>query len=137
MLLLVLTGCPEEPTTTTPKLVRYHGERTHPTRPRGPHEGPCPAEMAQVNASCVDKWEGSLVELTADGERPFSPFQVPDGTVSVRAVSLPGVVPQGYISRDAADLACQASEKRLCAEDEWITACQGDPPRAFPYGDTR
>jgi formylglycine-generating enzyme required for sulfatase activity len=135
---LLLAACAEETTTTTPKLVRYHGERTHSTRPRGPHEGPCPAEMAQVNASCVDKWEGSLVEMTPDGERPFSPFQSPDGSaVPVRAVSVPGVVPQGYISRDAADQACQASEKRLCGEDEWMTACQGDPPRVFPYGDVR
>jgi formylglycine-generating enzyme len=136
VLLLLVAACAEE-ATTTPKLVRYAGSRSHPTHARAPQEGPCPGDMALVNAFCVDKWEASLVELTADGERPFSPFQVPDGAVPVRAVSVPGVVPQAYISRDAADLACQASEKRLCAEDEWITACQGDPPRAFPYGDAR
>jgi formylglycine-generating enzyme required for sulfatase activity len=52
-------------------------------------------------------------------------------------VSALGVVPQGYVSRDQADLACKASEKRLCEEDEWVSACRGDPPRTFPYGDAR
>jgi formylglycine-generating enzyme required for sulfatase activity len=93
--------------------------------------------MALVDGRfCIDKWEASLVELTADGERPFSPYQSPESSV-VRAVSVPDVVPQGYVSRDQADLACKTSEKRLCAEDEWVTACKGDPPHAFPYGDTR
>jgi formylglycine-generating enzyme len=110
----------------------------HPRRVKGP-EGSCPKEMALVEGRfCVDRWEASLVELTAQGERPFSPYRSPDGaTVALRAVSAPGVVPQGYISRDAADLACQASEKRLCQEDEWVAACRGDPPRTFPYGDAR
>jgi hypothetical protein len=132
-------ACAEETTTATPKLVRY---RHHPGSEHEPHEGapadgPCPPDMALVGTFCVDRWEGSLVELTAGGERPFSPYQSPDASVSVRAVSRPGVVPQGYISRDAAEQACEASEKRLCAEEEWIAACKGDPPRTFPYGDTR
>ncbi len=137
LLTIILAACAEETTTSTPKLVRYRGSHEPPSHHRAAQSGPCPDDMAQVNTSCVDKWEASLVELTADGERPFSPYQSPDASVSVRAVSQPGVVPQGYISRDAAELACQASEKRLCVEDEWLTACQGDPPRAFPYGDAR
>jgi formylglycine-generating enzyme len=102
-------------------------------------QGPCPEGMALVEGRfCVDRWEASLVERTVQGERPFSPYRSPDGAgAAVRAISVPGVVPQGYISRDAADRACQASEKRLCREDEWVAACRGDPPRAFPYGDAR
>jgi formylglycine-generating enzyme len=93
--------------------------------------------MALVRASfCIDRWEASLVEVTSTGERPFSPFETPRGR-TVRAVSRRGVVPQGYVSRDQAERACRASGRRLCREEEWITACRGDPPRAFPYGDTR
>jgi formylglycine-generating enzyme required for sulfatase activity len=88
------------------------------------------------HAFCVDRWEASLVELTPSGERPFSPYLTPEGH-SVRAVSLGGVVPQGYVSRDQAARACAASGKRLCMEDEWLAACRGDPPHAFPYGDAR
>jgi formylglycine-generating enzyme required for sulfatase activity len=83
---------------------------------------------------CIDRWEASLVEV--DGDRPFSPFTSPAST-PVRAVSRPGVTPQGYVSRDQAAAACEASHKRLCSEAEWVTACRGDPPRTYPYGDAR
>jgi sulfatase modifying factor 1 len=93
--------------------------------------------MATIESRfCIDRWEASLVELTMDGERPFSPYDSPGKRV-VRAVTAAGSVPQGYISRDQADVACRASRKRLCNEDEWELACRGDPPRAFPYGDVR
>jgi hypothetical protein len=124
--LLVACGAESTPTPHWPKH-----------KSRAEQQGPCPEEMALVDGRfCIDKWEASLIELTADGERPFSPYQTPESTV-VRAVSLAGVVPQGYVSRDQADLACKASEKRLCDEDEWVTACRGDPPHTFPYGDER
>jgi formylglycine-generating enzyme required for sulfatase activity len=29
---------------------------------------------------------------------------------------------------------CAAHRKRLCTEDEWIHACEGDDRRAYPYG---
>jgi formylglycine-generating enzyme required for sulfatase activity len=86
---------------------------------------------------CIDRWEASLVLMAASGEQPFSPYDSPGEGQLVRAVSRPDVVPQGYVSRDQADAACQASGKRLCAEEEWVTACRGDPPHAFPYGDDR
>ncbi len=85
---------------------------------------------------CIDRWEASLVELEPQGEVPFSPYTTPQGR-AVRAVSLEGVVPQGYVSRDQASRACAASGKRLCFEDEWVMACRGESRRAFPYGDSR
>ena len=85
---------------------------------------------------CIDRWEASLVEATTSGEQPFSPYQSPNGN-AVRAVTSSNTVPQGYISREQSDLACKASGKRLCREEEWVMACRGDPPRAFPYGDAR
>ncbi|MCC6557925.1 MAG: SUMF1/EgtB/PvdO family nonheme iron enzyme [Polyangiaceae bacterium] len=99
----------------------------------------CPAEMALVDDRvCVDRWEGSLVERTPQGERPWSPYLSIDGRErSVRAVSLPGVIPQGYISGAQAMAACVASGKRLCTGDEWVQACRGPDDTTFPYGTTR
>jgi sulfatase modifying factor 1 len=104
-------------------------------------QGTCPEGMAPVGGRfCIDRWEASLVEVGADGDRPFSPYETPEGH-AVRAVSREGVVPQGYVSRDQATRACAASGKRLCREAEWIAACRGDAPpsvpHAFPYGDAR
>jgi len=113
--------------------------------PRAPPEAPatskgrCPAEMALVDDRvCVDRWEGSLLERFPGGERPWSAYTVVDGhETSVRAVSQPGVVPQGYISGQQAQMACVASGKRLCAADEWERACRGPRHTTFPYGPTR
>jgi sulfatase modifying factor 1 len=100
-------------------------------------QGQCADGMVLIGAAfCIDRWEASLVEMTGGSERPFSPYESPDGHV-VRAVTGAGTVPQGYISRDQADLACKGSRKRLCNEDEWVRACKGDPPHAFPYGEVR
>lgn len=97
--------------------------------------GPCPAGMALVDDRvCVDRYEGSL-EVFADGAwTTHSPFLVVDG-LRVRAVSIPDVVPQAYLSGDEAEAACQASGKRLCTSDEWVLACSGIAGRTFPYGD--
>ena len=104
-------------------------------------EGPCPSEMVLVEAEgvrvCVDRWEASLVEVDADGnETPF-PHWLPVDGHSVRAVSVPDVFPQGYISEVQAEDACAASHKRLCLEDEWMTACAGPEKTTFPYGEAR
>jgi sulfatase modifying factor 1 len=100
-------------------------------------KGRCPEGMALIDGRfCIDRWEASLVEMTPEGERPFSPFECPDGR-RVRAVTREGVTPQGYVSRDLSYRACKASGKRLCAEDEWSTACRGLPAQIFPYGNTR
>jgi sulfatase modifying factor 1 len=110
------------------------GCRGAPASARGPR-GSCPDGMALVgSAFCIDRWEASLVEIDPDGERPFSPYETPQGR-PVRAVSREDVVPQGYVSRDQASRACAASGKRLCLEAEWTTACQGEERHAFPYGD--
>ncbi len=98
----------------------------------------CADDMAYVPSGrfCIDRWEGSLVEITPAGDRSFSPYETPTGH-AVRAVSQTGVVPQGYISRDDAERACGRAGKRLCREQEWLTACRGEPAHAFPYGDER
>lgn len=98
---------------------------------------PCPSNMAHVGTSCVDKYEGSLVEIHENGtETSFSAHESPNGH-HVRAVSRPGVVPQGHISMIEAKRACEASGKRLCKAAEWKKACKGPQNTRFPYGDKR
>jgi hypothetical protein len=97
----------------------------------------CPSDMTLVGHTCVDKWEGSLVETLPDGiEVPFSAHAAPNGR-NVRAVSLPGVTPQAHISMNEAQRACKASGKRLCHAAEWKTACKGPDQTRYPYGNTR
>ncbi len=101
----------------------------------------CPADMAAVASRfCVDRYEGSLVARTADGDtRPHSPYATPfpvDG-VTYLARSVSGVVPQGYISAAQAERACKASGKRLCQAAEWRVACGGSDGTAYPYGPTK
>jgi sulfatase modifying factor 1 len=97
--------------------------------------GLCPPDMASVgDRFCVDKFEASLVEVMADGsEQPWSPFLPMEGH-TVRAVSVKGQFPQGYISEKQAKLACSASGKRLCKAPEWKTACKGPEKTQYPYG---
>jgi sulfatase modifying factor 1 len=52
-----------------------------------------------------------------------------------RAVTQPGVIPQGYLSYYTARQACTNAGKRLCGQEEWLTACRGQGGRPFPYGD--
>src|ERR1700733_4237816 len=85
---------------------------------------------------CVDVYEGSLVLVTPEGDRAFSPYE-PIKDRKVRAVSRAGAVPQAYLSQIEALAACKAANKRLCSEDEWVTACRGPGRTRFPYGADR
>jgi formylglycine-generating enzyme required for sulfatase activity len=78
-----------------------------------------------------------MVVIAPDGtETPYAHYLPVDGH-SVRAVSEPGLYPQGYIGEVQAADACVASGKRLCSYPEWKTACMGPKKTAFPYGEAR
>jgi formylglycine-generating enzyme required for sulfatase activity len=129
-----ITAEPEAPLPVSPLVAAIARPRVFEVNTR------CPADMALVGDSvCVDRWEAALVERRADGsERLWSPYDVIDGHErSVRAVSMSGVVPQGYISGKQAAMACGASGKRLCSGDEWERACRGPRVTQFPYGADR
>src|SRR5690349_15817972 len=75
------------------------------TSPSEGRSGPCPAGMAYVTLDstptrsyCIDKWEGSVVEIRGNKEVPHTPYE-PVTNLQVKAVSKAGVVPQGYISK--------------------------------------
>jgi formylglycine-generating enzyme required for sulfatase activity len=89
--------------------------------------------MALVDSFCIDRYEAHLIHADSSGEK-HSPYQRPRPGVHYAARSAPGVVPQGYLSREEAALACQASGKRLCAAREWQRACKGPNGFKYPYG---
>jgi hypothetical protein len=60
-------------------------------------------------------------------------FQL-EGFVSPKAVSERGAVPNGYLNREVAELACRNAGKRLCTEEQWVTACRGQAGLKYPYG---
>jgi len=97
--------------------------------------GGCPAGMASVNGRfCVDRYEGSIVEVTATGETRPHPYYLGVEGLQTRALSVPGVKPQGHISARQASDACKASGKRLCKPQEWRTACMGPDKSTWGYG---
>jgi hypothetical protein len=105
-----------------------------------PGTGGCPDGMLRIDDEatshtyCVDRFEGALENL-GDGT-PWSPYYNP-GSASMRARSLRGAVPQGYISGTQAAAACANAGKRLCTDDEWRRACRGPDNLIYPYGNTR
>ncbi|GAC1351675.1 MAG: hypothetical protein NVSMB1_06980 [Polyangiales bacterium] len=94
------------------------------------------APVATTNGGfCIDRFEGALVEVLANGKvKAHSPFEPVHGK-KVKAISKKGMVPQGYISKNEAEEACAMASKRLCAPDEWQSACMGKNPTKYPYGD--
>jgi formylglycine-generating enzyme required for sulfatase activity len=71
------------------------------------HHSGCPSGMVRVHDYCIDKFEAPNHE---------------------------GAKPLVMQSADDARAWCASHGKRLCTEDEWIGACQGDDHRAYPYG---
>jgi sulfatase modifying factor 1 len=102
-----------------------------------PYDDRCPPGMIWVTAAlCIDRYEAHLVDIEDGEPRPWSPFRSP-GDRAVRAASVEGAVPQGYINGVQAGRACAAASKRLCTNDEWLRACQGPQGRTYPYGNAR
>jgi len=99
-----------------------------------PGTGGCPDGMVAVSTFCIDVFEASLERLDGPGG-PWSPYLNP-GATPVRARSVRGATPQGYISQVTADAACQASGKRLCSNDEWLRACKGPSATTYPWGNS-
>jgi formylglycine-generating enzyme required for sulfatase activity len=69
---------------------------------------PCPMDMQQVGASCVDRFEAPNVE----GQLPLVMFHF-----------------------NEAESWCGHRGKRLCFDDEWTTACEGPQKWSYPYGE--
>ena len=98
-------------------------------------KGLCPPDMSLIDgAFCIDRFEASTEEVNPDGRGSLhSPYQPIIGQ-RVKAISKKDVIPQAYISRNQAEAACRESEKRLCTDREWVTACKGPSKNTYPYG---
>ena len=110
---------------------------------RSAEAGDCPDGMASIGgAFCIDRYEAATATVASPrkGKRApkvtgnHSPFEPIEGA-HVMAVSKKGRTPQGYISRNEAEEACLNAGKRLCTDDEWLTACKGKSPTLYPYGE--
>lgn len=102
------------------------------------YDGTCPVGMVAVLAFCMDKYEASLYTVDNDGNviGSWSPYKNP-GSTRLRAASVAGAIPQGYINQLQAGKACTEAGKRLCTNTEWRQACQGPSGLTYPYGSTR
>jgi sulfatase modifying factor 1 len=126
--------------------------------------GRCGADMVDVGGRfCIDRYEASLVDVRlaraispyfaprrhdvrsafdafvgaprpGAPELPHPPVWELEETFEPKAVSVPGVPPNGYVSGLLAKVACLNAGKRLCTAAEWVTACRGERNRQFPYG---
>ncbi len=99
-----------------------------------PYYPPDPRLLQRV----FEVWQVERLNFGSIGARAIPLPELPAIQRTLRfepkAISQPGVVPQGYLSYYTARLACANAGKRLCTEDEWVTACRGSRQTQFPYG---
>jgi hypothetical protein len=69
--------------------------------------GGCPSNMIRVRGYCIDRYEAP----NRRGARPLAMQSANDAVAW-----------------------CSEHHKRLCTEDEWIIACEGEEHRQYPYG---
>jgi hypothetical protein len=103
--------------------------------PLSPYYPPQPVLLRRVR----EVWQSERFE---EGSESATGMPLPDLSnwqtthrFQPKAVSVRGVVPQGYLSYYTAKEACENAGKRLCTHDEWVTACEGARHTRFPYGD--
>ncbi len=73
----------------------------------GSPRGGCPSTMVRAGHFCIDRYE---------------------------APNRRGARPLVMQSANDANEWCSDHHKRMCTEDEWIGACQGEERRTYPYG---
>ena len=95
----------------------------------------CPADMAKLVRSCIDRYEAILVLRDDAGTEVRHPwYERPEKGVVYAARSVAGEFPQAYISRVEAAAACKNAGKRLCTMNEWRRGCMGSRWWTWPYG---
>ena len=96
----------------------------------------CPTDMVSIwGGFCVDRYEAYVNEIIGKGKlKRHSPFEPLDEKKEYKALNRKGRMPQAYISQRQAEAACKNAGKRLCTSTEWVQACKGKKPTAWPYG---
>ena len=99
-----------------------------------PHYPPEPGVALRI----WNKWEEDRLTVGPPSARemplPIFPDIERTEDFRPRAVSIRGVLPQGYISGRVAGEACARAKKRLCKHEEWTFACRGERQMKYPYG---
>ncbi len=94
---------------------------------------PTAGSVVRLDVPVEDEVEGSLggvpTTVGVDGARgPFAIDAFEASIVGGKAVSAAGVESAGSVTWHEAQAACEAAGKRLCTEEEWVTACTGAIP---------
>jgi len=94
---------------------------------------PTAGKVVRLDVPVEDELVGSLggvpVTVAIDGAR--GPFAIDAFEASLeggKAISAAGVESAGGVTWHEAQAACEAAGKRLCTEEEWLTACTGAIP---------
>lgn len=111
----------------------------------GAAAGPCPEGMVPivgkycpyVGHRCVE-W----IEEHRDRCRRYAPPPLCEGRIVDKSLCMDryeypnqaGVLPAVMVSYIEAAEACRTEGKRLCTEDEWTFACEGEERLPYPYG---
>jgi protein-disulfide isomerase/peroxiredoxin/uncharacterized membrane protein len=108
---------------TQASVVEYHIQHAL----RDAQSGVAPAAAPATEAALTPPPDGSaMLEVKKAGGTFFiDPYEAAV-TADGRAVSLPGVEP-AQASWFEAKAACEKVHKRLCSEEEWVSACTGQP----------
>lgn len=91
----------------------------------------CPSDMVQINNYCIDRYEASRPDATADDI----------GDDESQATSRMGVLPWNVNPMNSTHLgefedACEAAGKRLCTADEWFESCNGADNSTYVWGNS-
>ncbi|MCU0655948.1 MAG: SUMF1/EgtB/PvdO family nonheme iron enzyme [Polyangiaceae bacterium] len=131
-------SCPEDMVAVAGRFCidRYEATlvevETH--QPLSPHYPP----SQRLTLWSLEKWQAAREEAPEESlartmELPPVPaFQ--REPFRMKAMPWPGNLPAGYVSGELAQEACSNAGKRLCKENEWVTACRGEQQTDFPYG---
>jgi formylglycine-generating enzyme required for sulfatase activity len=102
--------------------------------PLSPYYPPEPRWLIYVH----DQWQALRFRV---GDEPARRMPLPELSPLQRslqyepmAASVPGRVPQAYLSYHSSKRLCERAGKRLCSAKEWETACRGEHQTRFPYG---
>jgi sulfatase modifying factor 1 len=131
-------SCPEDMVAVAGRFCidRYEATlvevETH--QPLSPHYPP----SQRLSLWSSEKWQAAREEAEEDSLARTMPLPLlPDfqrRPFRMKAMSWPGNLPSGYVSGELAQEACTSAGKRLCKENEWVTACRGAKQTDFPYG---
>ncbi len=93
--------------------------------------------IAGKPAYCIDRFEATADDANALGNTDQAAGGANgDGTTLAMAQSRRFERPMRGVSWWQAKALCRNAGKRLCTNDEWITACRGASDSTYPYGES-